>query len=534
MKIRFSCLLIILVSIFYFSGFSQVVYYNPQKMYKKALGDYSDNDYRASIRILIELLERYPAYEHKDNVYYWLGKSFFNIKEYKKALHCFYALLSRFPDSNKTDKSRDAVSELQEILRTNPETIEKSTKRNDAHNDSNGSFSEKDSLTVDSTIHSQPTVSNVFYETDLIQALQDLSIQAGIPIIADNTVHGFVTIEINDLPFETALRRILMVGGYSFKKVDSFYLVGLADPSNPAFSVLSTTANIKVNYLAATKAVELLSDYYKPYIKANDSNNSISVTASSEIITQIKADLKIIDSPPKQVEIEAMIMEVKKGSLKSFGIDWYVFGSDSGNTYSGGANLSPGLIDTLGPIFGFDHLGKDFLEIGKIPFDIVARLRALVQDGKAEIRANPKIVTANAQPANIFITKDQYFSVVTGPLNYPYTKLEKVSVGIFLTIKPFISESDEITVNIETEVSGAVGQGREGLPLVDTRKVNTQIRVNDGQFITIGGLTQYNIRKEQNKVPLFGSIPIIGYLFSHTKYEKIKTDVVILIRPHIL
>jgi type II secretory pathway component GspD/PulD (secretin) len=78
-----------------------------------------------------------------------------------------------------------------------------------------------------------------------------------------------------------------------------------------------------------------------------------------------------------------------------------------------------------------------------------------------------------------------------------------------------------------------VGYGREGLPVVDTRKVTTTVRVKYGQTITIGGLTQENTRKVQNKIPILGHIPILGYLFSHTEYEKQKTDIVIFITPRI-
>ena len=76
--------------------------------------------------------------------------------------------------------------------------------------------------------------------------------------------------------------------------------------------------------------------------------------------------------------------------------------------------------------------------------------------------------------------------------------------------------------------------GREGLPLVDRRMVNTTVRVNDGEMITLGGLTQNSTRKVQNKIPLLGSIPILGYLFSHTEYEKIKNEIIVFITPTIL
>jgi type II secretory pathway component GspD/PulD (secretin) len=255
----------------------------------------------------------------------------------------------------------------------------------------------------------------------------------------------------------------------------------------------------------------------------------ISITSSNEMIKKIKEDLKGIDKKPRQVMIEAVVTELKNQELASLGVDWSLFGESGGTTKSSNAKLSTGLLDTLNAFFSIGVIKPGFW--GSL--DLVADLRALIQDGDIEIKANPKVITTNGQPAEIYIAKEQYFSVVTGPLNYPYTRLEKVSVGIKLQITPFISEADEITVKIVPEVSDAIGYGREGLPVVDTRKVSTTVRVRDGQTITLGGLTQSSTREVQNKIPILGHIPILGYLFSHTKYEKVKTDIVIFITPRI-
>ena len=85
----------------------------------------------------------------------------------------------------------------------------------------------------------------------------------------------------DNLPLEKALKRILSVGGFTFKKIEDFYLVGAADPRNPAFGLLSTTATIKINYLKASEAANTLNEHYNNFIKANDVINTIVVTGSS-------------------------------------------------------------------------------------------------------------------------------------------------------------------------------------------------------------------------------------------------------------
>ena len=390
----------------------------------------------------------------------------------------------------------------------------------------------QDSTYVSDGILDRIIVSNVFYETDLRQALDDLAAQSGVLIIADNTVQGYVTMEINELSLRNALSRILTIGGYAYKWMGDYVLVGAMEPSNPTFLLLSETEAIPVNFIPAETAAELLSDSYRPYIKANAVLNMINVTASKEVIKKIREDLRKIDIPPKQVMIEAIVTEVKDGSLKSVGIDWSLFGEkEDGSALGANANLSPGLVDTLGSFFGINSMFVGTL--GDFPINVMTELRALVQTGDAEIKANPKIVTTNAQPAVVYIAKEQYFSVVSGPVNYPYTTLEKIAVGIRLEITPFISENNLITVKIVPSVSDAIGYGREGLPVIDTRMVDTTVRVKDGGTITIGGLTQETVRETRNKIPILGSIPILGYIFSHTKRETLKTDIVILITPTI-
>ena len=383
------------------------------------------------------------------------------------------------------------------------------------------------------TSQQSPLISNVFYETDLRQAIQDIAVQGEVTIIADNTVQGFVTMEITDLPLELALKRILSVGGFTFKKHDDYYLVGAADPSNPSFNLLSVTESLPINYLTVDMASSLLSEFYQPFIKPNPEINALVVTGSPEIIESIRNDLMNIDLPARQVMIEASVLEIKESALKSIGIDWSIIGLGGDKSFQGDINLSVGLIDTLSALVSFLRTEQGVITDGT-PIDIITKIQALVTDGNAEVRANPRIVTSNAQPATIYIAKEQYFSVVTGPVNYPYTRLEQVSVGIKLDITPYISEKDEITVKIAPEVSDAVGYGREGLPLVDRRMVNTRVRVKDGQTIVIGGLTQENVRQVQNKIPLLGSIPILGYLFSHTKYEKDKTEIMVFVTPQIM
>jgi type IV pilus assembly protein PilQ len=166
--------------------------------------------------------------------------------------------------------------------------------------------------------------------------------------------------------------------------------------------------------------------------------------------------------------------------------------------------------------------------------DFKASLKALIQDGKVKIRANPRVATLEGQKASIIIGKEQYYVIVTGLAPYSYGQLERIPVGVSLNMTPYISDKGEITVEIQPEVSDVVGTGATGLPVVSKRSVTTTIRVKDGETIVIGGLLQKNESTVRRKIPLLGDIPILGLLFSRTDRRVDEVETVIFITPHIL
>lgn len=375
----------------------------------------------------------------------------------------------------------------------------------------------------------QPLITNVFYETDLREALAAISGQTGINIIADQTVSGFITLELIDVPFEEALRRILAPLGFTFRKMVGYYLVGAAYPDNPSFPLLSVTEKVVPNYLKAKNVPPLLSSFYQPFIKLDTETNTLAITASPEIIQRIKQDLAKIDVPPRQVMIEALVTEFSKEARKSLGLD------ASWLSTKGGRKLDVifPIGDLLDTTFGITYVRPD-AEVEGWVGDFSGTLKALIQDGKVNIRANPRLATIEGQAATILIGKEQYYVIVTGVAPYSYGQLERIPVGVSLQIVPYISDKGEITVEIQPEVSDVVGTGATGLPVVSKRAVSTKIRVKDGETIVIGGLLQKNESTVRRKIPLLGDIPILGLLFSRTDKRVDEIETVIFITPHIL
>src|SRR5690625_1787330 len=98
---------------------------------------------------------------------------------------------------------------------------------------------------------SEVFVTNVFFDTFIVDALSDLSLDSGIPILADSTVSGFVTVELFDVPLPLALEQLLLPGGYTFKWMDGYFLVGSAQKDSPLFHMLSVTERVKLKHIRA-------------------------------------------------------------------------------------------------------------------------------------------------------------------------------------------------------------------------------------------------------------------------------------------
>lgn len=375
----------------------------------------------------------------------------------------------------------------------------------------------------------EPLVSNVFYETDLREVLLNIADQTGVAIVADATVQGYVTIELENVPLTACLDRLLTPHGLTYRDLGSYYLVGEATPGNPSFGLLARTELYRPCYLKARDIRKLLSEFYEPYVQVDSASNCLALSGSPQMIEQLEATLAILDQSPRQVMIEVMVTEVSEDNLKEFGLDGYFHGAKDGRIAK--LNLPLGGVSDSSITVTGTRKGDSWNGWG---LDYGVALRALFMDGKVNVRANPKLATVESQTARIFVGKDEYHSIVTGREPYVYTRLEMIKVGIALEITPYVGQEGDITVDVHISVSDVTGMGVTGLPVVSSRDVRTKITVKDGESIVIGGLQNDAERTNEKKLPILGDIPILGALFRSTSIEKRTTNVIIVITPRLI
>jgi type IV pilus assembly protein PilQ len=364
-------------------------------------------------------------------------------------------------------------------------------------------------------------INNVFLETDIRSALQDVAQQAGVHIITDDSVRGTVSVDLKDVPLEATLKLLLMAGGYAYRKLDATtYLVGLCDPTSATFNLLSTTAVIPLRYIKASAVADLLlSDYYKDYVKVDSKSNMVVVTGSQAIVDRVVADLARIDSPRPQVRIDAVVADVQTDRAREFLSTWHI---------SSGV---PNPENTRTLSFQDLTLGYTSLHMR----EVLLAISALVTKGIASVRAQPSVTTVDGEQAQIFVGREEYFSILSGGnAVYPYFQLQSIKSGITLAVQPRVIGDDLITLQFSPEVSDVIARGGQGLPVVNRRSVITTVRVKDGETVVVGGLASEILRKRRSGVPVLGDLPLIGGLFSSTTSSNDKSEVVVMLTPHII
>lgn len=375
----------------------------------------------------------------------------------------------------------------------------------------------------------QPKVSNIFVEADIRAALMDIATQTGINIIPDESVQGSVSVELNNVPLETVLKMILYPGGFTFKKVKDYYLVGLADPGNPSFKDLSQTKVIRTN-IPATKVVERLSEYYEPYYNVNsEKGNIIGLTGPPEILSRLEEDIKKVDRPIRQIEISALIVDVHWEKGRNIGADWGEIALSS----SASASIAKDSVDTYGADFAVA---------------VFNTIKTIDRSARIDIRANPKVVTSDGETAEIRLTQEHYFLILSGGgVYYYYYTSQKIDVGVVLKVTPFITRDGEIHLNIEPEVSDVIGEREfkiaetvQKLPIINRRTENTSVKVKNGETVTIGGLYMQSKKKVDKRlgIPLIGGIlshiPILNFFFKGTESLEKDSELIIFITPRII
>jgi general secretion pathway protein D len=248
--------------------------------------------------------------------------------------------------------------------------------------------------------------------------------------------------------------------------------------------------------------------------------NAIWITGTPERIARIKDQIALIDIPVDSVILETQFVELTETGARNLGIDLAnANGQIAVGTLTTGANLPFGT-----------NLSRILPSAG-----LQAAIYAQVQRGEGRIVSRPRIAAQSGSTAKI-ITGDALpilTSIALSGVNAVSQQVQYVNVGVTLQIAPRVSSDGFVTSQIYGVVSSVTGFS-QGYPTISQREAETSASVRDGETFVIGGLTQENNLKTKSKVPLLGDIPAVGNLFRVNRSTRSKTELYIVITPHIV
>ena len=313
----------------------------------------------------------------------------------------------------------------------------------------------------------------------------------------------------------------------------------------------STSSSSSTSSAVPTQAL-LPSGGAAGFIQADSTTNTLIITANESVYRDLRTIIDQLDARRAQVYIESLIVEVSASKAAELGIQWgglsgnstsnYRVGALTGFTPQGGGNnlISQAVAKASGTILA----PGNGLTLGILNHSGLGALaHALESDTSANILSMPNLITLDNEEAKIIVGQNVPF--ITGQYTTaasaggsagvnPFQTVERKDIGLTLRVKPQISQGGTVKMAIYQETSAIQDSTNSAGLITSKRSLDTNVLVDDGQIIVLGGLIDDNMQDGIEKVPGLGDLPIIGNLFKYKKRSHVKTNLMVFLRPTII
>ena len=397
----------------------------------------------------------------------------------------------------------------------------------------------------------------VFDNADVRDILRLIAEISDFNIIASDEVKGNVTLRLIDVPWDQALDLILDVTALGMiqegnvvrvlpkEKIRSMKEAELTAVRSQEKLEPLVTEVVTVSYAdlgsISGPVKEVLSD--RGSITEDSRNKLLIINDVPKRIEKSKELIAILDTPERQVMIEARIVQVNSNYSRELGVHWGMFGADvdngSGDTRSFQSITSAGgdfLVDvtegSVGPLVPAAGLSSQ-IQIGRALIDDVVldlQMQALQSDGKGKVISTPRVTTLNGEKATISqgTTIPYQTSGADGP------KTEFINAELKLEVTPVINPDGSIILEIlATNDSPSLTAGATA-PSIDTKKAETKVLIHDGETTVIGGIFVESLQDTKDGIPGLMNVPVLGNLFKSQKKQTVKDELLIFITPRIM
>lgn len=408
-----------------------------------------------------------------------------------------------------------------------------------------------------------------FQDIPVRTVLQIIADYNGFNLVTSDTVAGNITLRLDGVPWDQALDIILKVKGLDKRMEGNILMVAPSDElaarearDLQALQQVEELAPlyseyVQVNYAKASELADLVKTddnsilSERGSVSVDERTNTLLIRDTAKSIEDIKRMVTVLDIPVRQVVIEARMVTVKDNLNEQLGIRWGV--TDAGSDYG-----TSGTIDGLDKVHGFTQepavrtgvipsIGERLnvnmpvsSAAGSLAFQVARlangtildlELSALEKENKGEIIASPRITTSNQKEAyieqGVEIPYQQAASSGATAVSFKKAVLS-------LTVTPHITPDDRIILDLRV-TQDTVSEVTNGFaPAIDTQRIGTQVLVNNGETIVLGGIYQQSIINSVSKVPVLGDIPYFGWLFRNTNNFSEKKELLIFVTPRIV
>lgn len=400
-------------------------------------------------------------------------------------------------------------------------------------------------------------------DANLVEVLRMLSLQTHRNILTSKGVRGTVTASLYDVTVHEALDAILRANGYGYREegnVIYVYTVQELAELEKAEKQRETRV-FRLHYTPAANAVNMIKPVLSSGaqvavttpatagIKDNDGGGNshsiediVVVTDYPEHLDRVAEVLKLIDERPKQVLVEATILQARLNDENALGVDFTILGGVDFSTLTSNNGLisGAGIASDASPSASSGGTGTNFTQginggarIGIVTSDISVFVSALETITDTTVLANPKVLALNKQVGRVLVGREQGYRGGRETTDTSTTEtVEMLESGTKLLFRPYIGDDGYIRMEIHPEDS--IGEVVDGLPRKDTTEVTTNVLVKDGHTIVIGGLFRESSVASRRQIPVLGNLPLAGPLFRRQADTTTRDEIIILITPHIV
>ncbi|RDE19193.1 type IV pilus secretin PilQ [Motiliproteus coralliicola] len=400
-----------------------------------------------------------------------------------------------------------------------------------------------------------------FQDIDIRSVLQIIADVTDMNLVVSDTVSGNITLRLKNVPWDQALELVLKTKSLDKRITGNVMMIAPAAEiaERERFEIETNkqvrelkepqTEFIQVNYAKASDIVSLLGTEQgllseRGAVQADPRTNTLIVRDIDTSIAKIRKALKKLDIPVRQVMIEARLVTVRADLSKELGVKWgfghvkdggtrIALGATApGNTAQAGGSAGLTVPSSLNVDLGATSIGASrfAIGVGSNTTLLQMELSALETDGSAEIISQPKVITANGMPARIQSGDEIPFQTVEdGEVNVEFKE-----VVLALDVTPQITPDNRLILDLKINQDSVGEELPNGEVGIVTNELETQVLVNNGETVVLGGVFQKEQTQSISKVPVLGDLPVLGKLFTRTNNSNQKSELLVFITPKII